>query len=79
MHAAVAAGGVGRPAVLRLSRRVAWPEWGEWFSDSWRSGGVLVDLMIHEHDYARLLAGDVTWVYARTHVWKGFRDVVVEA
>jgi myo-inositol 2-dehydrogenase / D-chiro-inositol 1-dehydrogenase len=61
---AVAAGHIGAPAVLRLSRRGAAPVSG-WFADPGRSGGLVVDQMIHDLDFARWIAGDVTAVYAK--------------
>ncbi|MDQ2846709.1 MAG: Gfo/Idh/MocA family oxidoreductase [Actinomycetota bacterium] len=60
---AVAAGRIGRPTELRLSRAVAMPT-RSWYADESLSGGVLLDLMIHDIDYARWIAGDVTWVEA---------------
>ncbi len=59
----VAAGRVGAPAVLRLTRRGARPE-RSWFADSAQSGGILVDQMIHDFDFARWLAGEVVQVFA---------------
>ncbi|HEU4324122.1 MAG TPA: Gfo/Idh/MocA family oxidoreductase [Roseiflexaceae bacterium] len=66
-RARVAEGAIGRPAVLRLARgsyRPARPQ-DNWFVDQDRSGGLLLDLMIHDYDYARWVAGEVTQVYAR--------------
>jgi myo-inositol 2-dehydrogenase/D-chiro-inositol 1-dehydrogenase len=63
-RAAVEAGRIGEPAVLRLSRRSAAPVSG-WFADPALSGGLLVDQMIHDFDYARWLCGDVSAVYAK--------------
>jgi predicted dehydrogenase len=62
--AAVDAGRIGEPAVLRLSRLGAKPV-RPWFTDRSRSGGLLVDQMIHDFDYARWVAGDVCAVYAK--------------
>jgi predicted dehydrogenase len=62
--AAVDAGQIGEPAVLRLSRRGAAPVSG-WFADPALSGGLLVDQMIHDFDFARWLCGDVSAVYAK--------------
>ncbi len=59
----VSAGRVGAPAVVRLSRRGARPE-RSWFADSAQSGGILVDQMIHDFDFARWLAGEVVRVFA---------------
>ena len=62
--AAVDAGQIGEPAILRLSRRSAAPVSG-WFADPALSGGLLVDQMIHDFDYARWICGDVSAVYAK--------------
>jgi myo-inositol 2-dehydrogenase/D-chiro-inositol 1-dehydrogenase len=61
-------GVIGEPGVLRL-RRVSYPpRLGEpsWFHDQRRSGGMVLDLMIHDFDYARVVAGEVVRVHART-------------
>jgi predicted dehydrogenase len=65
MARAVAAGAVGTPAVLRFTRTGASPAWSSWFTDPALSGGILVDQMIHDFDFARLLAGEVVRVYAQ--------------
>lgn len=61
--AAVDAGRIGPPAVLRLTRRGARPQ-RPWFAESAKSGGILIDQMIHDFDFARWVAGDVVQVYA---------------
>lgn len=61
---AVDNGRIGKPAVLRFSRRGGRPS-RPWFSDVAQSGGVVVDLIIHDMDFARWIAGDVTRVYAK--------------
>lgn len=66
-HAAwqqVQAGAVGHPKVLRLTRISAPPAGREWMLDETQSGGVAVDLMLHDLDFARWIAGEVTRVYA---------------
>jgi myo-inositol 2-dehydrogenase/D-chiro-inositol 1-dehydrogenase len=65
---AVDAGRVGRLAVIRLRRESARPNKpaDHWFFDSALSGGVMMDLLVHDYDYARYLAGDVESVWART-------------
>lgn len=65
--AAVDDGAVGEPAVLRLTRATFQPSKpaGNWFVDEQRSGGLYLDLMIHDFDYAQWVAGDVVTVYAR--------------
>src|SRR5687768_15434940 len=66
-HSAVVEGQVGKPAVIRLHRGSYRPKKpaGNWFLDEEKSGGILMDLMIHDYDYARWVAGEVESVSAR--------------
>jgi predicted dehydrogenase len=66
-HAAVRAGQIGKPGVIRLHRGSYRPKKpaGNWFLDEVKSGGILMDLMIHDYDYACWVAGDVDLVSAR--------------
>jgi len=62
----VALGDVGAVGVVRLDRSTYLPAGASaWFSDHAKSGGVVHDLMIHDVDYARWVAGDVERAYAR--------------
>jgi predicted dehydrogenase len=63
MQTAVADGRVGPPAVQRFFRIGATPK-QQWFRDRARSGGIVMDQMIHDFDQARWSAGDVKAVYA---------------
>ncbi len=63
--AAVERGDIGKVAVLRLTRCAYHPR-VEWFLDPARSGGMILDLMIHDFDYARWVAGEVESVYVRS-------------
>ncbi|MFE6149762.1 Gfo/Idh/MocA family protein [Streptomyces sp. NPDC057889] len=65
MAESVGKGAVGTPAVLRFTRSGAYPVWAPWFSDPALSGGILMDQMIHDLDFARMLAGEVVRVHAR--------------
>jgi predicted dehydrogenase len=56
---AVAEGEVGTIRTLSLYRGGAAPAWADWFADPTRSGGVLLDLGIHDIDFARWVAGEV--------------------
>jgi UDP-N-acetylglucosamine 3-dehydrogenase len=60
------AGELGTIGVVRTSRRSPFLRgWNDWYAD-WRvSGGVLVDLVIHDFDFLRWTLGDVERVYAR--------------
>ncbi|MEO5888118.1 MAG: Gfo/Idh/MocA family oxidoreductase [Anaerolineales bacterium] len=66
-HSAVVEGQIGKPAVIRLHRGSYRPKKpaGNWFLDEEKSGGILMDLMIHDYDYARWVAGEVESVSAR--------------
>jgi len=66
-HSAVVEGQIGTPGVIRLHRGSYRPKKpaGNWFLDEVKSGGILMDLMIHDYDYARWVAGDVESVSAR--------------
>jgi predicted dehydrogenase len=64
LQRAVAAGAVGTPAVLRFHRCGARPGAG-WFADPELSGGIIMDQMIHDLDFARWLGGEIDSVHAR--------------
>ncbi|MEO8396145.1 MAG: Gfo/Idh/MocA family oxidoreductase [Chloroflexota bacterium] len=67
-QAVVGAGQIGKPAVIRLTRAGYQPRKAQnnWFIDETRSGGMILDLMIHDYDFARWLAGDVQRVFAKS-------------
>jgi predicted dehydrogenase len=64
----VAGGAIGDPAVLRLKRASFRPRHppGHWFFEAEQSGGMVVDLMIHDFDFARWVAGEVVTVHCRS-------------
>jgi myo-inositol 2-dehydrogenase / D-chiro-inositol 1-dehydrogenase len=66
-RSAVTEGQIGKPGVIRLHRGSYRPKKpaGNWFLDEEKSGGILMDLMIHDYDYARWVAGEVESVSAR--------------
>ncbi|MFI8874088.1 Gfo/Idh/MocA family protein [Streptomyces sp. NPDC055243] len=66
MQRAVEQGELGYLAVLRFTRGGARPQWAPWFGDPAKSGGVIMDLMVHDIDIARWIAGDVVRVHAQT-------------
>lgn len=62
-------GDIGRVAVMRLTRCSFKPGGNQpnsWFHDTEKSGGMMLDLMVHDFDYARWVAGDVESVYAQS-------------
>ena len=64
-QAMVARGDIGDPAVLRFKRAAFRPRKADdhWLFDPARSGGMVFDLMIHDMDYARWIAGEVVRVH----------------
>lgn len=61
---ALDSGMLGELAVARFERVGSFPRWAPWFADEELSGGVVMDLMIHDLDACRWLAGEVEQVYA---------------
>lgn len=68
----VAAGEIGTVGTIRARRHSPFPAWGSdsWFGDDDRSGGVFVDLGIHEFDFLRWCVGPVERVFARRRRWE---------
>jgi predicted dehydrogenase len=60
-------GAVGTPAAARTRRGGGAPKGaGLWFMDHSKSGGVLLDLAVHDFDWLRWTLGEVKHVYARS-------------
>ena len=64
-HRLVHSGAVGKPAAARTRRGGGLPR-GEWFLDTKRSGGVLIDLAVHDFDWLRWTLGEVSHLYSRS-------------
>lgn len=66
-HDLVLQGAIGNPAAARTRRGGGMPK-GEnlWFADHSQSGGVLLDLAIHDFDWLRWTLGDVKAVFAKS-------------
>jgi predicted dehydrogenase len=58
-------GALGRLGVVRSVRGGAPPGHSDWFTDVAQSGGVTLDVAIHDIDYMRWICGDVVRVFAR--------------
>ncbi|SFR64124.1 Gfo/Idh/MocA family protein [Halogeometricum limi] len=65
------AGEIGTLGTLHTERLSAPPRYGtnSWFGDKDQSGGVLLDMAIHDFDYLRWVVGEVNRVFARTAEW----------
>lgn len=65
--AAIERGDIGTPAVATLGRRCQQPDWApdNWHTDMARSGGVAVDMLVHDVDLVRWYFGEPDEVYAR--------------
>ncbi len=61
----LASGQLGHLGVLRL-KRAGYQPTVNWFLDETKSGGMVLDLMIHDFDYALWLGGKVARVYANS-------------
>lgn len=64
-HRAVRSGAYGEPAVLSFRRASAQPSGNNWMEDETQSGGIAVDLMLHDLDQAIWFAGPVTQVFGQ--------------
>ncbi|WP_207592794.1 Gfo/Idh/MocA family oxidoreductase [Halomontanus rarus] len=62
-------GDIGSPGNARLFRQSPFAEPDTWFHDEEKSGGVLLDLAIHDFDFLRWTLGDVEHVFARRQRW----------
>ncbi len=61
----VGEGELGEPLHARASRKGMFPTWAEWYGDPEKSGGVEIDLAIHDVDFLRWTLGEIESVYAR--------------
>ncbi len=70
---ALAQGGeLGQLGTIRATRGAGFPTVaGDWYADNARSGGVALDLMIHDFDWVRWVGGPVERVYARGLAYAG--------
>ncbi|WP_025228179.1 Gfo/Idh/MocA family protein [Fimbriimonas ginsengisoli] len=66
-HRLVQSGKIGTPAAARLRRGGKAPHGSQdWFMDHGRSGGILLDLAIHDFDWLRWTLGEVSHLYSRS-------------
>lgn len=70
------AGQIGKPGVIRTTRGGAHPTSSSWYADYEKSGGVVLDLAVHDLDYVRWCGGEVERVFSRglSHQGLALRD-----
>src|SRR5690554_2757544 len=76
-------GVIGKLGIAHFKRVGSFPQGkGKWYHDREKSGGVVMDLMIHDIDFARHIFGEVESVYARishsTHVGMEYAQVTLK-
>jgi predicted dehydrogenase len=65
-HDLITSGAIGRVGVARTSRAGAHPPPESWYADTPRSGGVALDLLIHDIDWLLWTFGPVQRIYAKS-------------
>jgi predicted dehydrogenase len=74
LSAALAAGQIGAPVSLSMLRQTAYPAGHDgWYLDEARSGGIFLDLMVHDFDWALWQLGPAQRVFARLVRYQGAR------
>lgn len=75
--AAIDSGDIGTPGVIRTVRAGDFPRFGtsnNYYGDFARSGGVILDVGIHDIDFHRWCCGEVTRVFARGLTFAGIPE-----
>jgi UDP-N-acetylglucosamine 3-dehydrogenase len=66
----------GTIGVVRTSRKVPFlPAWNDWYADWRASGGLIVDMLIHDFDFLRWAFGEVERVYAKSIFGREFNRI----
>jgi predicted dehydrogenase len=62
----IQSGAIGAPVIARTFRGNGFPHgWHNWYADPTDSGGLLLDMVLHDFDWLRWTFGEVERVYAR--------------
>lgn len=69
-------GTIGNVGVARTFRGGIFPTaWNDWYADYKNSGGLVLDMIIHDFDFLRWCFGDVERVYAKSLLGRGFARI----
>ena len=69
----IESGKIGRPGVVRTFRGGVFPTaWNDWYADFKNSGGLVLDMIIHDIDFLRWCFGEVERVYAKSLLGRGY-------
>jgi UDP-N-acetylglucosamine 3-dehydrogenase len=68
-------GRIGQIGTIRLSRCVGYPGNGSWYTEEARSGGLILDLLIHDLDFLLWTFGEVKQVFAQSVKSQGTADI----
>lgn len=72
----VSGGTIGDIGVVRTRRGGSFPSgWNSWYSDHAKSGGVILDLIIHDFDFLRWTFGEVERVFAKGVAKRGLKNL----
>lgn len=74
-HELIKDGAVGRPAAIRTRRGGGFPKGSAWFGNFEQSGGVIMDLAIHDFDWIRWTFGEVKRVFSQSLTFSGIQNL----
>ena len=74
-HDIIESGRLGRVGTVRTTRVCSFPRgWNNWFADFNHSGGVILDLALHDIDFLQWTFGAVSRVYAKGMRFAGINE-----
>jgi UDP-N-acetylglucosamine 3-dehydrogenase len=72
-HTLLKNGAIGEAAVVRTTRGGIFPTaWNDWYADFQNSGGLVLDMIIHDFDFLRWCFGEIERVFAKSLHGRGF-------
>lgn len=67
---------IGKTAMVRTKRGGVFPTaWNDWYADFQKSGGLVLDMVIHDIDFLRWCFGEVERVYGKSVLGRSFNRV----